>query len=112
MNYDWQMDLKPRSRTAAAFLPPPLVKETAWDILLALHSDYRSELSLDKLASIVSIRQPALNHWLGLLEERQLITGTMHGVARELRAQLTTAGRELLDRYLSVTADLQIGAHH
>jgi DNA-binding MarR family transcriptional regulator len=112
MNYEWQIDLSARSRTAAATLPPPLIEETAWDILLALHSDDGSNLSLDKLASIVSVPQPVLNQWLGLLEERQLITGANDGVAQQLRAVLTPAGRELLDRYLSVTSDLQIGAHH
>ena len=112
MNYDWHTDLKPRSRSAAAFLPPPLVEETAWDILLALHSDKECKLSLDKLASIVSVRQPVLNHWLALLEQRQLITGAKHEFEQVIRAVLTLTGRELLDRYLSVTSDLQIGAHH
>ena len=112
MNYEWKMDLRPRSRTAATLLPPALLEETAWDILLALHSDERCELSLDKLASIVSAPQPVLNHWLALLEQRQLITGARHGVAQEIQAVLTSVGRELLDRYLSVTSDLQIGAHH
>ena len=111
MNYDWQMDLRPCSRTAAAFLPPALVDETAWDILLALHSDEGCKHSLDKLASLVSVSQPVLDQWLALLEQRQLITAAQVGVAQELRAVLTPAGRELLDRYLSVTSDLQIGAH-
>ena len=106
------MNLRPRSRTAAAFLPPALVDETAWDILPALHSDDGSKLSLDKLRSVVSVPQPVLNQWLALLEERQLITGGKHGVAQELRAVVTPDGRELLDRYLSVTSDLQFGAHH
>ena len=70
------------------------------------------KLSLDKLAAVVSVPQPVLNQWLALLEERQLITGEKHGAAQELRAVLTPAGRELLDRYLSVTSDLQIGAQH
>ena len=112
MNYDWHIDLRPRSRSAAAFLPPALVDEMAWDILLALHSDEGGELSVDKLALVVSAPQPVLNHWLALLEQRQLITGAVLGVAQEVRAVLTSAGRELLDRYLSVTSDLQIGAHH
>ena len=111
MNYDWKMDLRPRSRTAAAFLPPALVEEMAWDILLALHSDEGRAFSLDKLGSVVSASRPVLNHWLAVLEQRQLVTGARHGVAQEIRALLTPAGRELLDRYLSVTSDLQIGAH-
>lgn len=112
MNYEWQMDLSPRRRTAATLLPPALAEETAWDILLALHSDERCELSLDKLASIVSVPLPVLNRWLALLEQRQLITGATHGVAQEIRAMLTAAGRELLDRYLSAASSLQVGAHH
>ena len=111
MNYDWKMDLRPRRRTAATLLPPALFEETAWDILLALHSDERCELSLDKLASIVSAPKPVLNHRLALLEERRLITGTKHGLAREVRAILTAAGRELLDRYLSAASCLQVGVH-
>lgn len=112
MNYERQMDLSPRSRTAATLLPPAPAEETAWDILLALHSDERCDLSLDKLASIVSAPLPVLTHWLALLEQRQLITGAKHGAAQELRAVLTPAGRELLNRYLSDVSSLQVGAHH
>ena len=50
MTYGWQTDPRRRSPMAAMFLPPAMVEETAWDILLALHSDQRCELSLDKLA--------------------------------------------------------------
>lgn len=107
MNYDWKIDLRPRRRTAATLLPPALLEETAWDILLALHSDERCELSLDKLASIVSAPPPTLNHRLALLEERRLITGAKYGGAQEIRAMLTAAGRELLDRYLSAASGLQ-----
>ena len=112
MNYDWKMDLRPRCRPAATLLPPALVEETAWDILLALHSDERCDLSLDKLASIVSAPLPVLTHWLALLEQRQLITGAKHGAAQELRAVMTPAGRELLNRYLSAVTSLQAGAHN
>ncbi len=70
------------------------------------------KLTLDKLASVVSVPQPVLSRWLALLEQRQLITGAMPEIAQELRAVLTPAGRDLLDRYLSVTRDLQLGAHH
>jgi hypothetical protein len=111
MNYDWQTELKSRGRPPAIFLPPALVEEAAWDILLALHSDEGCKLSLEKLGSVVSTPQAVLNQWLALLEERRLITGAKQGVAQELRAVLTPAGRRLLDRYLSVTSDLQLGAH-
>ena len=110
MNYHWTIDLRPRSRAATATLPPALIEEVAWDILLALHADEGCKLSLDKLASLVSVPQLVLNQWLALLEDRQLITGEKHGFAQELRGVLTHAGRDLLDRYLSVTSDLQSGA--
>lgn len=112
MNYERQMDLSPRSGTAATLLPPAPAEETAWDILLALHSDERCELSLDKLGSIVSVPRRVLTHWLALLEERQLIAGAKHGAAQELRAVMTPAGRELLNRYLSAVTSLQVGDHH
>ncbi|MDP9421644.1 MAG: hypothetical protein M3Q19_02205 [Pseudomonadota bacterium] len=111
MNYEWQMDLSPRNGTAATLLPPAPVEETAWDILLALHSDERCELTLDKLGSIVSVSFPVLTHWLSQLEKRQLITGSKHG-AGQLRAVMTSAGRDLLNRYLSAVTGLQVGARH
>ena len=96
----------------AIFMPPPTVEETAWDILLALHSDRSCELRLDKLARIVSVAPPIVDRWLDVLEQRRLVAGTRHQFSGELRAVLTPAGRELLDRYLSAAADLQAGAHH
>ena len=112
MNYDWQMDLKPRSGTAATVLPPATVEETGWDILLALRTDQRCGLSLGKLGAIISVPQPALVGWLVGLEQRLLITGSTDSVTGEVRAVLTPAGRELLDKYLSASCDLQISAHH
>jgi DNA-binding MarR family transcriptional regulator len=112
MSYDWQVDLRPRSRAAAALLPPPMIEQTAWDILLALHSDERCELGLEKLARLASVPEQVLNRRLASLEERKLITGVKNEVTDELRAVLTRHGRALLDRYLSATNDLQNGANH
>jgi DNA-binding MarR family transcriptional regulator len=97
--------------SAATSMPPPTVEETAWDILLALHSDRGCELRLDKLARLVSVSPSALYRWLELLERRRLVASATHRFSRELCAALTPAGRELLDRYLSAAADLQVGAH-
>jgi len=110
MTYDWQMDLRPSKRTAATLLPPPTVDETAWDILLALHSDDRAS-SLDALGRRISVRRAVLNRWLALLEQRHLITGVINEITEELRAVLTPCGRQLLDRYLSATNGLQVGVH-
>ena len=111
MNYDQQFDLNSRSPTAIAFLPPAAIQETAWDILLALHSDGGSKLGLDKLAGVVSVEISVLNQWLAMLERRQLIAAKKQGSMQEARAVLTPSGRELIDRYLSVTIDLQFAAH-
>lgn len=98
--------------SVATFLPPPTVEETAWDILLALHSDQGCELKLDKLARLVSVSPSALYRWLERLERGQLVASARHGFSGDLRAVLTPAGQELLDRYLSAAADLQVGAHN
>ena len=111
MNYVSPPASQPRAPTAAIFLPPPAVEETAWDILLALHSDDRSGWSLRKLASVTSVPPPVLNQWLELPERRHLITGLQQGPNQEIRAVLTLAGRQLLNRYLAATSDLQFGVH-
>ena len=111
MSCDWRRDLQTPRPSAATSLPPALVDETCWDILLALHSDRRCELGLDKLASLVSASQEVMSRWLAALEEQQLITGDKNAITGELRATLTTAGRELLDRFLSATSDLQVTTH-
>jgi hypothetical protein len=100
---------RPDSRDFAGCFPPAMVEETAWDILLALRSDRRFGLRLDKLAALVSVHEELLNRWLSLLEDRQLVTGHTTG---EVRAVLTPSGRELLDQYLSAATDLQAGTHH
>jgi DNA-binding IclR family transcriptional regulator len=112
MNCDSRKDLLPHSPTAAASLPPAMVEETGWDILLVLHSDRRCELSLNKLASLASVPGRVVHRWLAGLEQRQLITGARDSLSGELRAVLTSMGRELLDRYLSAASDLQVSTHH
>jgi len=112
MYYDGHKDPRPGKAIAAMFLPPATVEETAWDILLALHSDRRCGLRFAKLARLVSVSEPVLDRWLSVLQDRQLITGAHHRFSSELRPVLTCAGRKLLDRYLSATGDLQVGARH
>ena len=112
MYYDGHKDPRPGKSIAAIFMPPAAVEETAWDILLALHSDRSCKLGLDKLGRLASVPHPVLERWLSVLEQRQLITGTRHRFTSEMRPVLTRAGRALLDRYLSATSDLQVGAQH
>jgi DNA-binding MarR family transcriptional regulator len=107
MNDDWQTVRRPPQPVAAAFLPPATVEETAWDILLALHSDHSCELSLHKLAGVVSAPKGIIDRWLAWLEQQQLTTGIKHKYTGEIRAVLTDTGRELLDSYLSATSTLQ-----
>jgi hypothetical protein len=87
-------------------MPPATVDETAWDILLALHSDQRGHLSLHRLASVISAPISIIDHWLAALEQGQLITGVEHALTGEIRPILTDAGRELLDNYLLATGAL------
>jgi len=112
MSNQRQQNLQIRGQAATAILPPAMIEESAWDILLALHSDRRCDLSLAKLASVVSVTPSALNRWLAALEDRKFITGARHHFTGELRAVLTLSGRQLLDRYLSASSDLQVGTSH
>ena len=112
MNREWLEDMEIQVPAAAATLPPAMVEETGWDILLALHWNGRRELDLPKLASMVSVPQSTLYEWLSGLERRQLITGTADKLTGEVRASLTPAAHDLLDRYLAATIHLQLGAHH
>ena len=111
MMYDWQTSFQASDYHAARLVPPAMVEETGWDILLALHSDRYSCLGLPRLASIVSVHPAVVDRWLDALEERELITGARHPSTDELLAVLTEKGRELLDRYFSATNELQVGAH-
>jgi hypothetical protein len=88
------------------------MEETAWDILLALHSDQRSGLDLPKLAAVASVSPLILCDWLALLERRHLVTGFQPNPDEDVRAVLTLVGRQLLDRYLTATCDLQVGVPH
>ena len=112
MTYDWQTSLRASDYETARNVPPATLDETGWDILLALHRDRHCDLTLQKLGFVVSAREPAMLRWLATLEQRGLITGANHRATGELLAMLTQKGRELLDRYFSATADLQVGAHH
>ena len=111
MNCVWQKSVQMRGPRAATFLPSAMVEETGWDILLALYSEKHWKLSLGKLGALISVPQTALTNWLAGLEERKLITGASDTLTGELWAVITPAGRELLDKYLSATSDLQVGAH-
>ena len=111
MNREWQKDIQVRSLTAAASLPPAMVEETGWDILLALHSDRRGDLSLEKLASLASVPQKTMRRWLIALEDQDLVTASQQ-ISGELRALLTSSGRDMLNNYLSATSGLQSGTRH
>jgi hypothetical protein len=112
MNSQWQVVGQNGSRAPEAALPPEAIEEASWDILLALHSDPRCELSLSKLASLASMNERALQQRLAALERRQLVTGAQHRLTGEIRAVLTSSGRTLLDRYISAAGELQSGVRH
>jgi hypothetical protein len=112
MDYNWQRDIEFHSPAGTAFLPPPTIEETGWDILLALRSDRNRDLSLDKLAAVVSAHEMIIGRWLSWLEDRRLIGAERSRSTGELRAVLTPSGRDLLDRYLSALGDFEAGTHH
>src|SRR4051812_48840591 len=112
MNEDWVKGLERSSARAATTLPPAMVEETGWDILLALHSDRRCALNLQKLAALASVSEVVMGRWLGGLAERHLINGAKDSLTGEPHTVLTTVGRQLLDRYLAAAIDLRVGAHH
>ena len=98
--------------TAARFLPPALVDEAGWDILLALYADPHGQVTLGKLGGLVSVPQAALLDWLADLERRRLVAGANDMVTSEVWVVLTRDGRDLLHKYLSATSDLQLATHH
>lgn len=108
---DRQRNLNLYDSAPEALMPPATIDETGWDILLALRSDERHDLGLDKLASLISVPLTVLTRWLVTLEQGDLIFGARHKSTRELHAVLTPGGRDLLNRYLSASADLQLRAH-
>ena len=112
MSKDLQRSLHINGLEASTILPPAMIEESAWDILLALRLDRRCDLGLAKLASLVSVTPAALQRGLATLEDRRFITGATHVSSGELRAVLTEPARRLLDTYLSASSDLQVGAHH
>ena len=112
MTYGSQRVLQIRSQAPAETLPPVTIEESPWDILLALYSDRRCDLSLTKLGSLVSVRRSALNRWLSMLEDRGFVARVRYGFSGERRAILTVPGRQLLDRYLTASSDLRVGTRH
>lgn len=112
MTYDWPKSVQLRKCDAALFMPPAMIDETNWDILLSLHHDPRCELTLAKLASLASVTQADLGQHLAALEREWLVTGVTYRATGELRAMLTAQGRAAIDRYLTATSDLQGTTHH
>lgn len=96
---------------AAASLPPAMIGETGWDILLALNAEEESGVSLEKLGPLVSVPPSVLGQWLDWLEDRRLIAGRSDIFTDEFRVVISRAGRELLDNYLLATSSLQGRAH-
>jgi len=111
MNRFTQKDLE-ISGSAAALLPPALIDETGWDVLLALHSDRGGQLGLEKLAAIASIHRMKLGYWLDWLESHHFVAAANDKYSGELRAILTGEGRNMIDDYLSAIGKLSFSASH
>ena len=111
MDRDSESDLQIRKR-AMASLPPAMIGETGWDILLALTANDEAGLRLEKLARLISVPRTILGQWLDWLEDRQLVTGRSDHVTDDFIAGITRAGRELVENYLLATSSLQLRPRH
>ncbi|MBC9032759.1 hypothetical protein IAG41_10185 [Sphingomonas sp. JC676] len=101
MNRYQQIDLGIPRPTPEASVPPANVGETGWDILLALHSSHRHQMSVKRLGSLLSVAPHVMHYWLGWLEDRWLVKAAKDEVNGEVGTILTRHGLEVLDRYLS-----------
>jgi DNA-binding MarR family transcriptional regulator len=108
MDREWNSDLRISNR-AAATLPPAMIGETGWDILLVL-GEGRSGLTVVKMASMLSVPRAALARWLGWLEERALVASGRDRLTEQFGAVITPAGRELVDNHFLAASSLQ-GRH-
>jgi hypothetical protein len=97
---------------AMASLPPAVIDEAGWDILLALCAGERRGQSVEKLGPMVSLSRMTLGRWLSDLEDRRLIIAARDEVTGELLAVLTREGRELLDGYFSAISVFHAGSQH
>jgi hypothetical protein len=111
MDREWNSDLQIQNG-AVASLPPAMIGETGWDVLLALGAASDSALSLEKLAALVSVPGSILSQWLDWLEDRQLIASGRYKLSNKLGAVITRAGRELVENYLLATSSLQRPTRH
>ena len=111
MDRDSNSDLQIR-KGAIASLPPAMIGETGWDILLALTSPDDSGLRPERLARMISVPRTILAQWLEWLEDRQLVTGRSDHITDEFIAAITRAGRELVENYLLATSSLHRGARY
>lgn len=85
------------------FMPPSLLGEPAWDILLALYclSARGETLSVTGLSHAANVPQTTSLRWSQMLEGRKLITRSRDAAdARRAHVSLTVEGRQLMDDYL------------
>ena len=112
-----EMDRNPNSdlqirKGAMASLPPALIGETGWDILLALTSPDGTGVRLERLARMISVPRAVLAQWLDWLEDRQLVTGHSDHLTDEFIAAITRPGLELVENYLLAASSLHRGAQY
>jgi DNA-binding transcriptional ArsR family regulator len=111
MDREWKIDLQSQNG-AIASLPPAMIGETGWDVLLALSMEEQSGLSLDRLAPLVSVSGSVLGQWLDWLEDRELVASGRRRFTHEIGVIITRAGRELVENYLLAASGLQGRVRH
>jgi len=90
-------------RQRARFLSMSLLGEPVWDMLLALYcfSTRGRRLSVSSLCFASGVPSTTALRWLGVMEERELVTRSkdIHD-ARRTYLVLTAKGKEAMQRYL------------
>ena len=111
MDREWKCELQ-IAKGAAASLPPAMIGETGWDILLALSGQGPSGVTVERLGPMVSVSRAALCEWLDWLEDRRLVATGWHTFTDQLGAAITRAGNELVHNVLMAASSLQGPTHH
>ena len=88
-------------RTRDRNLPPGLVGEPAWDILLALFSENPGELTLSSACYCASVPPATASRWIDVLQSNGLVEKTKHPRDDHIvLVKLTSSGRTIMERCL------------
>ena len=91
------------------FLPPEILGEPAWDILLELYVSALQERKMSPADFATDVPPSTVRRWLETLNNAGLVTSTRSAIGSAAHCSLTEKGRLALDRLIeSLTADLTL----